>query len=268
MAVNRPHPLVRHWHNLRSASQPPSLPSIRPPLSEMRASPLDCCLPDRHCQTSATQPPLPGPVRFGNFSVLGSPVPTFTPNLLGNQVSVNAEQFQAVHGPLLLVNSFGLNSNSREPLFQSSDIMALCPGSPLPADHSFHASWFDIRRFVPQGFMALTAARICRCHLAHQLNPRLAATSLRGRGTRSAVQPIPPPLCRGRGRGKHFLQQRDTPPRTICHLSCIRVLSRPSKEQSGAQVPKCSHITANTTTALSTRCLPAAPVSSPFGLSR
>lgn len=37
------------------------------------------------------------------------------------------------------------------------------PCSPLPADHSFHASWFDIRRFVPQGFTALTAARICRC---------------------------------------------------------------------------------------------------------
>lgn len=186
-------PLVRHWHNLRSASQPPSLPSIRPPLSEMRASPLDCCLPDRHCQTSATQPPLPGPVRFGNSSVLGSPVPTSTPNLLGNQVSVNAEQFQTVHGPLVLVNSFGLNSNSREPLFHRLTSWPCGPSSPLPADHSFHASWFDIRRFVPQGFMALTAARICRCHLTHQLSPRLTTLGLRGHGTRNAVRPLPPP---------------------------------------------------------------------------
>lgn len=126
-------PLVRHWHNLRSASQPPSLPSIRPPPSEMRASSPGCCLPDRH-----RQPPQPcrlcrlraGSAALTPWSALRRRPP---PNLVGIQASVNAEQFQAVHGPLVLLSTFWLKLKFQRTLVPPSDIMSLGPWPPCAA---------------------------------------------------------------------------------------------------------------------------------------
>lgn len=48
-------------------------------------------------------------------------------------MSVNAEQFEAVRGPLVLLNAFGSNSNSRGPLSHPLTSWALCSQPPSAA---------------------------------------------------------------------------------------------------------------------------------------
>lgn len=114
------------------ASQPPPLPSIRPPPSEMRAR---CCLPDRHRHPTATHPECLCRPRTGS----AAPTPWDAlrrrplPNLVGIQVSVNAERFQAVRGPLVLLSASGSNSNSRGPLSHPLTSWALCSRPPSAA---------------------------------------------------------------------------------------------------------------------------------------
>ena len=153
----------------------------------MKASSLGCCLPDR--QRQSPQHSRLCRLRSGSAASmpLVSPAPTSTSKPCPHS---SVSQCRTVPGgsrPVAPAQHFWLKLKFQRTLVPPPDIMNLGPWPwvhiSLPADHSFHASWFDIRRLVPQGFMALTAARICRSQQTpYEPSRRLAAFSLSGHG--------------------------------------------------------------------------------------